>query len=60
MTFAWQTFASLCLFTCIVYVSTYRVPIALLRHNKPFQLLCLGHVQIINMKESKIEVKQEK
>ena len=46
MTFAWQTFASLRLFTCLVYVSTYCVPIALLRQNKPFPLLYLGHAQI--------------
>ena len=46
-TFAWQTFASLRLFTCLVYVSTYCVPIALLRQNKPFRLLYLGHAQII-------------
>ena len=31
----------------LVYVSTYCVPIALLRQNKPFPLLCLGHAQII-------------
>ena len=30
-----------------VYVSTYCVPIALLRQNKPFPLLYLGHTQII-------------
>ena len=47
-TFAWQTFASLRLFTCFVYVSTYCVPIAHLRQNKPFPLLYLGHAQIIN------------
>ena len=41
-----QTFASLCLFTCLVYVSTYCVPIAHLRQNKPFSLLYLGHAQI--------------
>ena len=29
-----------------VYVSTYCVPIALLRQNKPFPLLYLGHAQI--------------
>ena len=46
-TFAWQTFASLRLFTCLVYVSTYCVPIAHLRQNKPFALLYLGHAQII-------------
>ena len=46
-TFAWQTFASLGLFTCLVYVSTYCVPIAHLRQNKPFPLLYLGHAQII-------------
>ena len=45
-TFAWQTFASLRLFTCLVYVTTYCVPIAHLRQNKPFQLLYLGHAQI--------------
>ena len=45
-TFAWQTFASLRLFTCLVYVSTYCVPIAHLRQNKPFPLLYLGHAQI--------------
>ena len=31
----------------LVYVSTYCVPIALLRQNKPFPLLYLGHAQII-------------
>ena len=46
-TFEWQTFASLRLFTCLVYVSTYCVPIAHLRQNKPFPLLYLGHAQII-------------
>ena len=45
-TFAWQTFASLRLFTCLVYVSTYCVPIAHLRQNKLFSLLYLGHAQI--------------
>ena len=30
----------------LVYVSTYCVPIALLRQNKPFRLLYLGHAQI--------------
>ena len=35
------------LFTCLVYVSTYCVPIAHLRQNKPFPLLYLGHAQII-------------
>ena len=45
-TFAWQTFASLRLFTCLVYVSTYCVPIAHLRQNKTFPLLYLGHAQI--------------
>ena len=34
-TFAWQTFASLLLFTCLVYISTYCMPIATLRQNKP-------------------------
>ena len=33
----------------LVYVSTYCVPIALLRQNKPFPLLYLGHAQIIIM-----------
>ena len=42
-----QTFASLRLFTCPVYVSTYCVPSAHLRQNKPFPLLCLGHAQTI-------------
>ena len=46
MTFAWQTFASLRLFACLVYVSTYCVPIAHLRQNKPFTLLYLGYAQI--------------
>ena len=31
----------------LVYASTYFVPTALLRQNKPFPLLCLGHAQII-------------
>ena len=47
-TFAGQTFAPLRLFTCLVYVSTYYVPIAHLRQNRPFPLLYLGHAQIIN------------
>ena len=42
-----MTFASLRLFTCLVYVSTYCAPIAHLRQNKPFPLLYLGHAQII-------------
>ena len=46
-TFAWQTFASLRLFTCLVYVSTYCVLVAHLRQNKAFPLLYLGHAQII-------------
>ena len=46
-TFTWHTFASLRLFTRLVYVSTYCVPIAHLRQNKPFPLLYLGHAQII-------------
>ena len=41
-----MTFASLRLFTCLVYVSTYCVPIAHLRQNKPFSLLYLGYAQI--------------
>ena len=53
-TFAWQTFASLRLFTCLVYLSTYYMPIAHLRQNKPFQLLYLGHAQI----KSKNKVKK--
>ena len=39
MTFAWHTFASLRLFTCLVYVNTYCVPIAHWRQNKPFPLI---------------------
>ena len=31
----------------LVYVGTYCLPIALLRQNKPFRLLYLGHAQII-------------
>ena len=31
----------------LVYVSTYCVPIALLRQNKPFRLFYLGHAPII-------------
>ena len=46
-TFAWQIFAALRLFTYLVYVSTYCVPIAHLRQNMPFPLLYLGHAQII-------------
>ena len=48
MKFAWQTFASPRLFTSLVYVSTYCVPIALLGQNKPFPILYLGHAQIIS------------
>ena len=33
----------------LVYVSTYCVPIALLRQNKPFRLLYLGHAQITSV-----------
>ena len=33
----------------LVYVSTYCVPIALLRQNKPFRLLYLGHAQIMSL-----------
>ena len=47
-TFALQIFASLRFFTSLVYVSTYCVPIAYLRQNKPFPLLYLGHAQIIS------------
>ena len=32
-----------------VHVSTYCVPIALLRQNKPFRLLYLGHAQIMSL-----------
>ena len=42
-------FASLRLFTSLVYVSTYCLPIAHLHQNKPFPLLYLGRVQIINI-----------
>ena len=31
----------------LVYVSTYCEPIALLRQDKPFRILYLGHAQII-------------
>ena len=33
----------------LVYISTYCVPVALLRQNKPFRLLYLGHAQIKNI-----------
>ena len=33
----------------LVYFSTYYVPIALLRQNKPFRLLYLGHAQITSV-----------
>ena len=56
ITFAWQTFASLRLFTCLVYVSTYYVPIALLRQNKPFPLLYLGHAQITIAKMIRLKI----
>ena len=56
ITFAWQTFASLRLFTCLVYVSTYYVPIALLRQNKPFPLLNLGHAQITIAKMIRLKI----
>ena len=46
-TCACQIFTLLHLFTCLVYVSTYCVPIAHLRQSKPFPLLYLGHAQII-------------
>ena len=36
----------------LVCVSTYCVPIAHLRQNKPFRLLCLGHAQIIILSSS--------
>ena len=35
-----------------VYVSTYCVPIALLRQNKPFPLLYLGHAQKMSISDS--------
>ena len=38
----------------LVYVSTYCVPIALLRQSKPFSLLYLGRAQIINQGSTKI------
>ena len=44
------TFALLRLFSCLVYISTYCVPIAHLRQNKPFPLLYLGHAQITRHK----------
>ena len=37
-----MTFASLRLFTCLVYVSTYCVPIAHLRQNKPVCITLFG------------------
>ena len=54
MTFAWQKFASLRLFTCLFTLETYCVAIALLRQSKPFPLLYLGHAQIINQTSTKI------
>ena len=33
----------------LVYVSTCCLPIALLRQNKPFRLLFLGHAQIMSL-----------
>ena len=42
-----MAFASPRWFTCLVYVSTYCVPIVTLRQNKPFRLLYLGHAQIM-------------
>ena len=33
----------------LVHISTYCVPITLLRQNKPFRLLYLDHPQIINL-----------
>ena len=42
--------SSLVYLPCL-YVSTYCVPNALLRQNKPFPLLYLGHAQIISMRE---------
>ena len=35
----------------LVYVSTYYVPIVLLRQYKPFRLLYLGHAQIKRRKK---------
>ena len=46
MAFVWQTFASLRLFTCLVHLSTYCVPIAHLRQNKPVCITLFG-AQII-------------
>ena len=45
----------------LVYVSTYCVPIAHLRQNKPFPLLYLGHAQIIILSSSKkLKIKSKK
>ena len=41
----------------LVYVSTYCVPIALLRQNKPFRLLYLGHAQIIKRRLQTFDMK---
>ena len=41
----------------LVYVSTYCVPIELLRQSKPFPLLYLGHAQIINQRSTKIIIR---
>ena len=46
MTFAWQTFASLRLFTCLFTLARIA---CLLRQNKPFPLLYFGHAQIITV-----------
>ena len=53
-----MTFASLRLFTSLVYVSTYCVPIAHLRQNKPFPLLYLGHAQITRIQRGKAQVQE--
>ena len=42
----------------LVYVSTYCVPIALLRQNKPFPLLYLGHAQITTKNTLKVKIQQ--
>ena len=65
-TFAWQTFASLRLFTCLVYINTYCVPIAHLHQNKPFSLLaqiiseflmCSSHQEIVKQVLSHTQMK---
>ena len=46
------TFTSLGLFTWLVYVRTYCVPIATLNHNSRSRLLYSGGAQIIKIKTS--------